>query len=186
MTDDILLDADERMDKSVEAFDRELVHIRTGRATPNLLDGIKVEYYGGEVPLNQVASISIPEPRSITIQPWEKGMAAKIEKAILKSELGITPMNDGSFIRLTIPQLTGERRRVLVKMVRKMAEDARIAIRNIRRDANEQLKKAEKSSDISEDESKRALNEVQKLTDKHIEDIEESLAAKEKEIMEIS
>ncbi len=185
MTDDILLDAEERMSKSVDAFKRDLIHIRTGRATPGLLDGIKVEYYGSEVPLNQVASISIPDPRSITIQPWEKGLASKIEKAILKSELGITPVSDGNFVRLTIPQLTEERRRDLVRMIKKMSEEARVAIRNIRRDANEKLKKSEKSSDISEDESKRAQTEVQKLTDQYVENIDELLAGKENEIMEI-
>jgi ribosome recycling factor len=184
MTDDILLDAEERMTKSVEAFERELVHIRTGRASPSLLDSIKVDYYGSETPLNQVASISIPEPRSITIQPWEKKMLAPIEKAILKSDLGITPANDGNFIRLNIPPLTEERRRDLVKMVKKITEDSRVAIRNIRRDANEQLKKAEKASDISEDQNKRALVEVQKLTDNYIEQIDEIFQDKEKEIME--
>lgn len=184
MTDEILLDTEERMGKSVDSFERELVRIRTGRATPNLLDGIRVEYYGNEVPLNQVASISIPEPRSITIQPWEKGMAAKIEKAILKSDLGITPMNDGNFVRLNIPPLTEERRKDLVRMVKKMAEDSRVAIRNIRRDANDQLKKTEKASDISEDESKRAQNDVQELTDNYIKEIEKILNDKEAEIME--
>ena len=184
MTDDILLDAEERMGKSVEAFEKELVRIRTGRATPNLLDGIKVEYYGGEVPINQVASINIPEPRSIAIQPWDKGMMSVIEKAVLKSNLGITPVNDGAFIRLNIPTLTEERRKNLVKVVKKLTEDYRVEIRNIRRDANEQLKKAEKASDISEDESKRAMNDVQELTDNYIKNIDKMLGEKETEIME--
>jgi len=184
MIDDLLLETEDRMGKSVEAFSRELIKIRTGRATPNLLDGIKVDYYGTETPINQVASISIPEPRLIAIQPWEKSMIAVIEKAILKSELGITPVTDGNFVRLNIPPLTEERRRDLVRMVKKVAEDYRVAIRNVRRDANDQLKKAEKSSDISEDESKRTQNDVQELTNTYIEKIEEFLADKEKEIME--
>ena len=180
----LLTETQNRMVKSVENFEREMAHIRTGRATPNLLDGIKVEYYGNEVPLNQVASISIPEPRSIVIQPWEKGMAGKIEKAILKSDLGITPQNDGSFVRLNIPVLTEERRKDLVRLVKKMAEESRIAIRNIRRDANEQAKKAEKASEISEDESKRTQDKVQKLTDEHVTLIDNTLADKEKEILQ--
>ena len=184
MTDDILLDAEERMGKSVESFQKELVRIRTGRATPNLLDSIKVDYYGAETPLNQVASINIPEPRSIAIQPWDKGMLGAIEKAILKSDLGITPINDGIFVRLNIPALTEERRKDLVKTVKKITEEYRVAIRNIRRDANEQLKKAEKASDISEDQSKRALDGVQELTDNYIKDIDKIMAEKEIEIME--
>ena len=184
MTDDILLDAEERMGKSVESFQKELVRIRTGRATPNLLDSIKVDYYGAETPLNQVASINIPEPRSIAIQPWDKGMLGAIEKAILKSDLGITPINDGIFVRLNIPALTEERRKDLVKTVKKITEEYRVAIRNIRRDANEQLKKAEKASEISEDQSKRALDGVQELTDNYIKDIDKIMAEKEIEIME--
>ena len=184
MTDEMLKDSEQKMAKAVESFQRELRHIRTGRANPSLLDGIKVDYYGTEVPINQVASISIPEPRTIAIQPWEKGMAGKIEKAILKSDLGITPNNDGSFVRLNIPALTEERRKDLVRMVRKTAEDFRVSVRNIRRDANEQLRKAEKSSDISEDELKRAQSKVQDLTDKYVREIDNILQDKEKEIME--
>ena len=184
MTDEVLKDSEQKMGKTVESFQMELIHIRTGRANPSLLDGIKVDYYDAEVPINQVASISIPEPRTIAIQPWEKGMAGKIEKAILKSDLGITPNNDGSFVRLNIPALTEERRKDLVRMVRKTAEDFRVSVRNIRRDANEQLRKAEKSSDISEDELKRAQSKVQDLTDKYVREIDNILQDKEKEIME--
>jgi len=184
MYDEILFDAEDRMNKSVETFSKELVKIRTGRATPSLLDGIKVEYYGSETPLKQVASISIPDPRTIAIQPWEKGISGAIEKAILKSPLGITPNNDGHFVRLNIPELTEERRRDLVKMVRKMAEEHRVAIRNVRRDANEHLKKAEKSSDITEDELKKGQDEVQKLTDDYVNKIDKVLADKEAEILE--
>ncbi|MBL7190850.1 ribosome recycling factor [bacterium] len=184
MKEKLLDETDSRMQKSVESFEREMVHIRTGRATPNLLDSIKVEYYGNEVPLNQVASVSIPEPRTIIIQPWEKQIAGAIEKAILKSNLGITPNNDGSIIRLSIPALTEERRKDLVRMIKKTAEDFRISVRNIRRDANEQLKKAEKASEISEDESKRLMDKVQKLTDENIEKIDKILDKKEKEILQ--
>jgi ribosome recycling factor len=184
MYDEILFDAEERMSKSVEAFSKDLQKIRTGRATTSLVDGIKVEYYGSEVPLKQVASISIPDPRTIAIQPWEKGVAGAIEKAILKSALGITPNNDGHFVRLNIPELTEERRRDLVKMVKKMAEEHRVAVRNVRRDANEQLKKAEKGSDITEDELKKGQEEVQKFTDDYIAKIDKVLTDKENEIME--
>ena len=184
MTDEVLKDSEQKMLKAVESFQRELTHIRTGRANPSLLDGIKADYYGTEVPINQVASISIPEPRTIAIQPWEKGMAGKIEKAILKSDLGITPNNDGSFIRLNIPALTEERRKDLVRMVRNTAEDFRVSVRNIRREANDWLRKAEKSSDISEDELKRRQTKVQDLTDEHIQEIDNILQEKEKEIME--
>ena len=184
MIDEMLFECEEKMEKVVEAFKREMLHIRTGRATPNLLDGIKVEYYGTEVPINQVASISIPEPRTIAIQPWEKGMAGKIERAILKSDLGITPNNDGSFVRLNIPSLTEERRKDLVRMVRKSAEEYRVSIRNIRRESNDRLKKAEKASEITEDENKRTQTKVQELTDDYIQKIDTILQDKEMEIME--
>jgi ribosome recycling factor len=170
--------------KSVETLEKELVKIRTGRASPSLLEGIKVEYYGNEVPLQQVASITIPESRSLAIQPWEKGMTDKIEKAILKSDLGITPLNDGHFVRLNFPPLTEERRKNLVKTVHKIAEDFRIAVRNVRRDANEHLKKAEKDKEISEDDLKRAEKKVQEHTDKYIKEIDRALKEKETEIME--
>lgn len=184
MIDDILLDAEERMSKSVDAFGNDLIKIRTGRATPGLVDGIKVEYYGSEVPLKQVATISIPDPRTIAIQPWEKNLTPIIEKAILKSDIGITPNNDGNFVRLNIPDLTGERRKDLVRMVKKIAEEFRVAVRNVRRDANDQLKKAEKASDISEDDLKRSLDQVQELTNEYIEKVDKLLQKKEEEIME--
>jgi ribosome recycling factor len=161
-----------------------MAHIRTGRASTALLENIRLEYYGSEVSLQQVASISIPEPRAIAIQPWEKGLLQNIEKAILKSDLGITPKNDGQFIRLNFPPLTEERRRDLVKMVKKLAEDARIAVRNVRRDANEHIKREEKASDISEDQSKKEQSKVQEYTDKFIKEIDKVLANKEAEIIE--
>lgn len=184
MTEEILFDTEDRMSKSVDSFERELVKIRTGRATTNLVDGIKVDYYGAETPLNQVASISIPDPRTIAIQPWEKGIIGAVEKAILKSDIGITPNNDGTFIRLNIPDLTGERRKDLVRMVKKITEDYRVAVRNVRRDANDQLKKAEKASEISEDDMKRSQTKVQDLTDEYIKQIDKMLQDKETEIME--
>ena len=181
----ILEDTEERMTKSVENFRHELVKIRTGKASTSLLDGIRVEYYGTQVPINQVASLSTPEPRLIVIQPWEKNLIGVIEREIQKSDLGLTPINDGTFIRLAIPVLTEERRKDLVKLVRRYAEDARIAIRNVRRDANDQLKREEKASDISEDQHKKLQDQNQKLTDKHIEQIDELLSRKEEEIMEV-
>jgi ribosome recycling factor len=184
MSEQILSETEKKMKKSVEAFEKEMSRIRTGRASPALLESIRVEYYGSEVPLQQVASVSVPEPRSITIQPWEKSLVQNIEKAILKSDLGITPKIDGHFIRLNFPPLTEERRRDLVKMVKKIAEDARIAVRNVRRDANEHIKREEKASEISEDESKKQQHKIQEFTDKFIKEIDKVLAGKEAEIME--
>jgi ribosome recycling factor len=166
-------DADHRMKKSVENIQNEFNKIRTGRATPALLDGVKVEYYGTVVPLTQASTITIPEPRLIAIQPWDKNMIAEIERAILKSDLGLTPSNDGTFVRLPIPQLSEERRNDLVKLVKKFAEDGRIAIRNIRRDANDHLKKLQKDHEMSEDELSIELDETQEMTDKHIKEIDE-------------
>ncbi len=181
----ILKDAENRMKKSVETYRQDLVKIRTGKASVSLLDGIKVEYYGTQVPLNQVASLSTPEPRLIVIQPWEKNLIPKIEKEILKSDLGMNPVSDGTFIRLSVPLLTEERRKELVKQVRKQAEDARVAIRNVRRDANEHLKREEKAGAISEDDLKKFQTKTQELTDKYIQNIEEILKKKESEIMEV-
>ncbi len=175
----------EKMTKSVEALKKDLAGIRTGRASLSLLDGIKVDYYGSMVPLNQVATLNVPEPRTISIQPWEQRMIPVIEKAILESELGLTPTNDGKIIRINIPPLTEERRKQLTKVVRKRAEEARVAVRNIRREANEELKKMEKEKHLSEDELKKRLDEVQKLTDEFIKQIDEILQKKEKEIMEV-
>ena len=181
----ILTDAEDRMKKTGEALRQELVKIRTGKASTALLDGIRVEYYGAQVPINQVASVSTPEARLIMIQPWEKSMIAKIEKEIQKSDLGLNPVNDGTFIRLAIPTLTEERRKELVKLVKKFAEESRVAIRNIRRDANDHLKKEEKAGTLPEDESKKLHTRSQELTDKYIKIVDEILEKKEKEIMEV-
>jgi len=174
-----------RMQKSIEALKGELNRVRTGRASIALLDGIKVDYYGTPTPLNQVATLAVPENRLITIQPWDASIIGDIEKAILKSELGLVPTSDGKIIRISIPQLTEERRKELVKLVKRLGENAKIAIRNIRRDANEFVKKKEKEKEISQDEMKKNQEEIQKLTDDFIKEIDSMIAAKEKEIMEI-
>jgi ribosome recycling factor len=178
-------DAQMRMHKSVETIQQEFAKIRTGRATTALLDGIKVSYYGTTVPLSQAATITIPEPRLLAIQPWDKNMIGEIEKAILKSDLGLTPSNDGTFIRIPIPQLSEERRRDLAKLVKKFAEDGRVAIRNVRRDANDHLKRMQKNHEISEDELSVVLDEIQELTNKFITEIDDLLKKKEHEIMEV-
>jgi len=178
-------DADHRMKRAVETVQEEFNKIRTGRASPALMDGIKVSYYGSMVPLSQAATITVPEPRLISIQPWDRNMISEIEKAILKSDLGLTPSNDGTFVRVPIPQLSEERRKDLVKLVRKFAEEGRIAIRNVRRDANDHLKKLQKDHEISEDELSVVLDETQEMTDKHIKEIDEVLEHKEKEILEV-
>nr|WP_297212745.1 ribosome recycling factor [Thermodesulfovibrio sp.] len=177
--------ANEKMTHAVEVFKKDLSTFRTGRASLSILDNIKVDYYGSMVPLNQVATLGIPEPRMITIQPWEQRMIGEIEKAIMKSDLGLTPINDGKTIKINIPPLTEERRKQLVKVVKKRAEEARVAIRNIRRDIIEEIKKAEKDKKLSEDESRRAQDEIQKITNSFIEKIDQLLEQKEKEIMEV-
>lgn len=177
--------AESNMQKTVEIVKREFASLRAGRATPALLDRITVNYYGTPTPINQLATISVPEPRLLVVQPWDKSITGEIEKAILKSDLGITPTSDGNVIRLTIPQLTEERRQELVKVIKKKAEEGRVAIRNIRRDANDQLKAKEKEGEITEDELRRGQDEVQRLTDKYVKEIDRLLQAKEKEIMEI-
>lgn len=182
---EVIKDAKQRMGKSIEALRSELTTLRTSRATPALVENIKVEYYGSQVPLKQLASISIPEARMILIQPWDPNALSAIEKAILKSELGITPNNDGKVIRIILPQLSEERRQELVKLVKRMGEESKVAVRNIRRDANEQIRKMEKESQISEDERYKAEEEIQKITDEHIKRIDEILEAKEKEILEV-
>ncbi len=176
---------EDKMKKAIEALRKECASIRAGRATPSLLDKIMVDYYGTPSPVNQVANISVPEPRTIIIQPWEKNMLAPIETSIQKSDLGLTPNSDGSVIRLNIPQLTQERRTELVKMVHKKAEESRVAVRNLRRDANDAVKKLEKDKTISEDEAKKSQDDMQKLTDKYIKEVDSVMAAKEKEIMEV-
>ena len=183
--DESLMEAEERMEKAAASLDREFAKLRTGRASTGLVDGIKADYYGAQTPINQMASVAIPDSRTITIQPWDKGGLGAIEKAILKSDLGLTPVNDGKIIRIVLPPLTEERRRDLVKLSRKYGEDAKVAVRNVRRDVNDALKKAEKNSDITEDELKRATDEVQKLTDRYVKTIDDKCEAKEKEIMEI-
>ncbi len=177
--------ATERMEGAIDVYKKDLGSIRTGRASLALLEGITVDYYGTLTPIQQVASLSIPEPRQIMIQPWEQRLIPEIEKAIMKSDLGLTPTNDGKVIRINIPPLTEERRKQLVKVVRKRAEEARIAIRNIRRDINEELKRLEKDKHLSEDIVKKSQEEVQKITDSYIAKVDEILAHKEKEIMEV-
>ena len=178
-------DAQDRMQKAVESVRDDFTKLRTGKATPALLDGISVNYYGTETPLKQAANISAPEPRLLVIQPWEKSMLDEISKAILKSDLGLNPTNDGIVIRIPIPQLTEERRKDMVKIAKKNAEDGKIAIRNVRRDVNDKLKKAEKNKEISEDEMHNALDEIQELTDEYIKKVDDLAEAKEKEILEI-
>ncbi|MCG8571287.1 MAG: ribosome recycling factor [Spirochaetes bacterium] len=185
MIDEVKKTFTDKGKKSLAAFDDNLKKVRTGRASPNILDSVTVDYYGTETPLNQVASVNVPEARMIVIQPWEKNMIPKIEKAIQKAELGLNPSNDGNVVRVMIPALTEETRKELVKNAKQIAEQARVGIRNIRRDLNEKLKKALKAHDITEDVEKQGLDEVQKLTDKYIKEIDEHLANKEKEILEI-
>jgi ribosome recycling factor len=176
--------AEDRMDKAIGALKRDLASLRAGRATPALLDRIQVEYYGAMTPINQLANLSTPDSRTLLIQPWDKSSMSTIEKAIMKSDLGLSPSNDGTVIRIVIPALTEERRADLVKMTKKYGEEAKIAIRNIRRDANDEIKKLEKSG-ISEDESRRHQEDIQKFTDKFIAEVDKVLASKEKEIMEV-
>ncbi|MBU0514603.1 MAG: ribosome recycling factor, partial [Proteobacteria bacterium] len=168
MKDEIVAEAREGMDKAIAALGRDLNRVRTGRASLSLLDGVKADYYGTPTPFNQMASLSVPEPRQILIQPWDQTALPEIEKAILKSELGLTPQNDGKVVRITIPALTEERRKDLVKVVRKMAEETKVAVRGGRRDANEMLKDLKKEKEISEDEMYRAQEEVQKVTDEAV------------------
>jgi len=181
----IFADTEERMKKAVEAIKKELGTIRTGKATTSILDGIKVDYYGTLTPLTQLANVSAPDARLLVIQPWEKKMIPEIVKAIQKSDLGLNPQSDANLIRLPIPTLTEERRKDLVKLVKKVTEEGKVALRNIRRDSNEALKKAEKDKSISEDDSRKGQEHVQKTTEAYTEKIEELLTKKEQEIMEI-
>ncbi|WP_422657264.1 ribosome recycling factor [Paenibacillus sp. EC2-1] len=176
--------AEERMEKAILSLKRDLATLRAGRASSSLLDRIQVEYYGAPTPVNQLANITTPDSRTLMIQPWDKSSLGDIEKAIMKSDLGLTPANDGNQIRLSIPALTEERRTDLVKMTKKFGEEAKVAIRNIRRDANDDIKKLEKT-DISEDESRRHQEDIQKATDKYTAEVDKVLVAKEKEIMEV-
>jgi ribosome recycling factor len=185
MANQVINDAKDRMIKSISQLKKELATLRAGRATPSLLDKIQVEYYGALTPVNQLANISTPESRLLIIQPWDKGSLSDIERAIMKSDLGLTPSNDGSIIRLAIPMLTEERRGELVKLIKKYGEEAKVAIRNVRRDANDGIKKIEKEGTISEDESRRHQETVQKVTDEQIVSVDKIVADKEKEIMEV-
>ncbi|MEG1500770.1 MAG: ribosome recycling factor [Clostridiales bacterium] len=185
MIKDILNDAENRMNKVAETLRKEFSSLRAGRANPSLLDKVLVDYYGTPSPINQTANISCPEPRLILIQPWDKSLIGAIEKAILKSDLGLNPNNDGNVLRINIPQLTEDRRKELVKTCGKKEEEAKVAIRNIRRDVNDMIKEAEKAKEVSEDDAKRGLDNAQKLTDKFITKLDEILAQKEKEIMEV-
>lgn len=185
MIPEILKDSEHRMTKAVEAALHDFGTIRTGRANPVILEGIQVDYFGSKMPINQLAGVSAPEPRMLVIAPWDKGAIAPIEKAIMNSEIGMTPQSDGNVIRLQVPYLTEERRKELIKQLHKKSEEHKIAIRNIRRDSNEHLKDLEKKHDISEDENKRAQEQVQKLTDKYIERVEDLAKVKETELMEV-
>ena len=182
---DLKVQTEGKMNKAIDALHSELTSVRTGRATPSLLERVMVDYYGTPTPVNQVANVSVPEPRMIVIQPWEKTMVKEIEKAIMKSDLGLNPNSDGVSIRLNLPQLTEDRRKELVKVVHKKGEDARVVIRNVRREFNDAVKKMEKAKSITEDEAKEAIENSQKLTDKFIKEIDNILAHKEKEVMEV-
>lgn len=185
MLESIYKDVKEKMNKTIISLQNEFKIIRSGRAHPSMLDNIQVEYYGNMVPIKQIANITTPEMRLLVIQPWDKSVLGAIEKAILKSNLGITPNNDGKVIRLNLPQLTEEQRKNLAKIAHKKSEDFKVAIRNIRRDGNEAIKKIEKDGHISEDDTKYGLDEIQKITDEYIKKIDELLKQKEKEIMQI-
>jgi ribosome recycling factor len=182
---EVLADARQRMQKSVEATRRELAGLRTGRAHPGLVEHIRVEYYGTPVPLNQLATITAPEPRLLVIQPWDRSALRNIEKALMQSDLGLNPTSDGNVLRVPIPPLTEERRQDLVRLARKLAEEGRVAIRNIRREARETIEELEDEGEISEDEARRAQEELQRLTDRFIEEIDALLRRKEEEILEV-
>lgn len=185
MVHDVINDAKTHMQKAVDATRREFGSVRTGRASPALLERVTVDYYGVQTPVTQVATVTAPDPRLLVVQPWDKNLLREVERAILKSELGLTPSSDGHVIRLPIPALTEERRRELVKVIRKHTEEGRVAIRNIRRDHKDRLERLEKDGKISEDDSRRGVDELQKLTDRHIKELDASLSGKEAEIMEV-
>lgn len=185
MTKEVLDSLNEKMNKTLTNLKGELTKVRTGRATPTLLDGVRVDYYGSEMPISQVASVNCPEPRMIQIQPWEQGMLQAIEKAILIADLGLNPQNDGKVIRVPLPMLTEERRKELVKFIKKLGEECKIALRNERRDANEEIKKLEKDKKLAADDAKKATELVQKKTDDFVTEVDKVLAGKEKEIMSV-
>jgi ribosome recycling factor len=184
-TNELISETKKRMQQSVQTLRRELGTMRTGRASLAMLDAIRVDYYGTPTPLNQVGNLAVPDPTLITLQPWDPSILAAIEKAIRASDLDLNPQNDGKIIRIPIPPLTEERRKMLVKHAHKQAEDGRVAIRNIRRDANDQLKKLLKEHELGEDDERHALAEVQKLTDQHVEEVNEAVKQKEAEILEV-
>ncbi len=185
MLEKIIHETEDKMKKGVEFTRQELTKLRSGKATVALLDDVRIDYYGQKLPIAQVGTVSTPDPHLITVQPWDKSVIGEIEKAILAANIGLTPSSDGTVIRLAVPALTEERRRELVKVAKKFVEDGRVSIRNIRRDSNEHLKKAEKDEHVSEDERKRGEAEVQKLTDRYIKHLDDILNIKEKEIMEV-
>jgi len=185
MKDIIKKDCKDKMDKAFTALEHHFETLRTGRASLGMLDSVTVSAYGSPMPLNQVASLSTPDAKTIAVQPWDKSNIGAIEKALLAANLGITPVNDGTLIRLSIPPMTEERRKEVVKVAHKMAEEARVAVRNVRRQGNEEVKKAEKDHEISEDDRDKLLKDIQKMTDDHIKKFDEALVAKEKEIMEV-
>ncbi|MET3697953.1 ribosome recycling factor [Bacillus oleivorans] len=185
MAKQVMESTKDRMNKAIQAFSKELASIRAGRASASILDRVTVDYYGAPTPVNQLASVTVPEARLLVIQPYDKSILGDIEKAILKSDIGLTPSNDGSIIRLTVPPLTEERRKELVKVVKKEAEDAKVAVRNIRRDANDELKKLQKNGELTEDDLHRLSDDVQKLTDEQIAKIDSLAKDKEKQIMEV-
>ncbi|MFH0974362.1 MAG: ribosome recycling factor [Spirochaetota bacterium] len=185
MTEEIISDLEERMKKSVKNLQKEFAAIRTGRATPSIFDNVRVDVYGTQMPINQVATISCPEPKLIVINPWDKGNMSSIEKSILKSDLSLNPSSDGNLIRIQIPDLTEERRKEYVKHAKQKAEECRVAIRNIRRDGNEMIKELEKEKEISEDDSKVAIAKIQKITDTFTQDVQSITDNKEKEILNV-
>lgn len=185
MPNQVISNVKEKMKKAIQVYSRELASIRAGRASAALLDKISVDYYGVPTPINQLATVSVPEARLLVIQPYDKAVLGDMEKAILKSDLGLTPANDGSLLRISIPQLTEERRKELVKQVKREAEDAKVVIRNIRRDGNDELKKLEKNGDISEDDLRSYGEDIQKLTDEHIKKIDQITKEKEQEVLEV-
>jgi len=185
MVEDVINDVEDRMKKSIAALQKDFGAIRTGRANPAMFDGIRVNVYGTEMPLNQVATVSCPEPKLVVIQPWDRGNLSEVEKAILKSDLSVNPSNDGNLIRIQIPDLTEERRKEYVKLAKQKAEECRVAIRNVRRDGNDMVKEFEKEKEISEDDSKNTLARIQKTTDKYIDEIQKLTDNKEKEILNI-
>ena len=185
MLKEVYKDTEARMQKAVDAINRELAQVRTGKATPKMLDGIKVEYYGTLTPLNQVASVSSPDPKLLVVQPWEQTVIPEIVKAIQKADLGLNPIAEGNIVRLPVPPLTEERRQEMVKLVKKIGEEGKVSIRNIRRDSNDKFKKAEKDSEITEDDHKLGQKQIQEYTDNFIKKISDIIDLKEKELMEI-